>query len=67
MNNEDTIFKSSVEEVQLEAERMMNRRLTDHELYYVRKGIAWGLLNDIDVIVKDAIETAVNECSNRTD
>lgn len=67
MEKQENIFRISIEEVQLEAERMISRRLTDHELYYVQKGMEWGLLNDMDVIVRIAIETALLECSNRVD
>jgi hypothetical protein len=59
--HEEKIFSISVEWVQLESERLIKRRLTDDELYSVKKGIEWGLLTDIDTVFKAAIEEAVNQ------
>lgn len=58
---DENIFSISVEWVQLESERLIKRRLTDNELYSVKKGIEWGLLTDIDTVFKAAIEEAVNQ------
>lgn len=60
MEKNENIFEVSVEWVQLEAEKLVNRRLTDEELYSVKKGIEWGLLADIDTIFSTAIKNAVN-------
>jgi hypothetical protein len=59
--HEEKIFSISVEWVQLESERLIKRRLTDNELYSVKKGIEWGLLTDIDTVFKTAIEEAVSK------
>lgn len=59
--HEEKIFSISVEWVQLESERLIKRRLTDGELYSVKKGIEWGLLTDIDTVFKAAIEEAVSQ------
>lgn len=61
--HEEKIFSISVEWVQLESERLIKRRLTDDELYSVKKGIEWGLLTDIDTVFKAAIEEAVSQHS----
>ena len=61
--HEEKIFSISVEWVQLESERLIKRRLTDDELYSVKKGIEWGLLTDIDTIFKAAIKDAVSQSS----
>ena len=58
MENQENIFAISVEWVQLEAERLVKRRLTDDELHSVKKGLEWGLLTDIDNIFKTVIEEA---------
>ena len=60
MENQENIFSISIEHVQLEAERIINRRLTDDELQKVKKSIEWGLLTDIDTVFDAAIKTAIN-------
>ncbi len=65
MDTEEKIFSISVEWVQEEAKRLIKRRLTDDELSSVKKGIEWGLLTDFDVVLKTAIETAVDDNRRR--
>lgn len=60
-NKEEYIFSISVEWVQLEAERYINRRLNEDELSSVKKGLEWGLLYDFDTIIKTAISNAIVE------
>ena len=64
MKDSENIFAISVEWVQLEAERMVNRRLTDDELYSVKKGIEWGLTTCIDIVFETAITEAVSQNPN---
>lgn len=64
MKDSENIFAISVEWVQLEAERMVNRRLTDDELYSVKKGIEWGLTTSIDIVFETAITEAVSQNPN---
>ena len=59
--HEEKIFSISVEWVQLESERLIKRRLTDDELYSVKKGIEWGLLTNIDTVFKTAIKEASSQ------
>lgn len=63
-NQEEYIFSITSEWVQLEAERLVGRRLTDDELSSVKKGIEWGLLIDIDIIFKTAIQNAIQTHPN---
>jgi hypothetical protein len=56
---EEYIFSITVEWVQLEAERLIGRRLTDDELSSTKKGIEMGLLFDIDAVFSAAIREAV--------
>lgn len=63
-HQEEYIFSITVEWVQLEAERLVGRRLTDDELSSVKKGIEWGLLTDIDIIFKTAILNAIKTQPN---
>lgn len=63
-NQEEYIFSITSEWVQLEAERLVGRRLTDDELSSVKKGIEWGLLTDIDIIFKTAIQSAIQTHPN---
>ena len=60
LNNEKNIFEISYEWVQQEAEQLIKRKLTEEELYSVKKGIEWGLLTDIDTVFSTAILEAVN-------
>jgi len=61
MNNQENIFAISVEWVQLEAERLIKRRLNDEELVSIKKGIEGGLLSDIDVVFHTAIIEATRQ------
>ena len=61
---EENIFAISVEWIQLEAEELINRRLTESELFSVKKGIEWGLLTDIETVFKTAILSSVEQDSN---
>ncbi len=61
MNNQGNIFAISVEWVQLEAEKLIYRRLNDEELVSVKKGIEGGLLSDIDVVFNSAIIEATRQ------
>ncbi len=64
MEKEENIFEISVEWVQLEAEKLVNRRLNEDELHSVKKGLEWGLLADIDNIFKTMIEEATESKPN---
>lgn len=61
MENQENIFVISVEWVQLEAEKLVNRRLTEVELHSVKKGIEWGLLTDIETVFSTAIRNAISD------
>ena len=58
MRENENIFEISVERVQIEAKKLINRRLTDDEIYSVKKGIESGLFFDIETVFKTAIENA---------
>lgn len=45
-------------DVQIEAEEIIGRKLTEEELYQVQKGIEWGLGTSIDIVYRAAIEEA---------
>lgn len=45
-------------DVQIEAQRIIGRNLTEEELYDVQKGIEAGLSFDIDTVYRAAIEEA---------
>ena len=60
MENQENIFSISIEYVQLEAERIINRRLTVDELQKVKKSIEWGLLTDIETVFEAAIKAALD-------
>ena len=58
MRESENIFEISIEWVQTEAKKLIDRRLTDDEIYSVKKGIESGLFFDIDTVFKTAIENA---------
>jgi hypothetical protein len=64
MNNNkqnNIIFSITTEELQDEAIRLIDRKLTDEELYTARKGIEAGLSFDIETVFKTATEEAVKK------
>ncbi len=56
MMESENIFEISIECVQTEAKKLIDRRLTDDEIFSVKKGIESGLFFDIDTVFKTAIE-----------
>jgi hypothetical protein len=60
----DNIFSISYDWVQEEAKERIGRKLTCDELHYVKKGIEWGLLTDIDTVFTTAITGAVEICQS---
>ena len=64
--HEEKIFSISVEWVQQEDEKLIKRGLTEDELDSVNKWIEWGLLTDIAIVFKTAIQEAIhnpNSCN----
>jgi hypothetical protein len=61
MNNNhknERIFSITIDELQLQAECYIGRRLTDNELRIASKCIESGLSFGLDTVVKTAIEAA---------
>ena len=58
MRENENIFEIPIEWVQTEAKKLIDRRLTDDEIYSVKKGIESGLFFDIETVFKTAIEDA---------
>jgi len=56
MRESENIFEISIEWVQTEAKKLIDRRLTDDEIYSVKKGIESGLFFDIETVFRTAIE-----------
>ena len=52
MEQNDSVFSITLEELQNEALRIIGRTLTEEEVYIARKGLEFGLLTDIDTIYK---------------
>lgn len=59
MNEDELIFKISIECIQNESNNLIGRNLTIDELYTVKKCIEWGLLTGIDTVFKAAIYEAI--------
>lgn len=56
MMESENIFEISIECVQTEAKKLIDRRLTDDEIFSVKKGIESGLFFDLETVFKTAIE-----------
>lgn len=56
MRENENIFEISVKWIQAEAKKLIGRKLTDDEMFSVKKGIESGLLFDIETVFKTAIE-----------
>lgn len=54
-NDEDTLYRIIVEDVQLEAKRLINRKLTTKEILKTKKLIEWGINTDLDTLLDTAI------------
>ncbi len=54
-NDDDTLYRIIVEDVQLEAKRLINRKLTTKEILKTKKLIEWGINTDLDTILDTAI------------
>jgi hypothetical protein len=54
-NDKDTLYRIIVEDVQLEAKRLINRKLTTKEILKTKKLIEWGINTDLDTILYTAI------------
>ncbi|MCD4796260.1 MAG: hypothetical protein K8R49_03695 [Candidatus Cloacimonetes bacterium] len=54
-NDKDTLYRIIVEDVQLEAKRLINRKLTNKEILKTKKLIEWGINTDLDTILDTAI------------
>ena len=59
MKDDEILFSVSVGWVQAEAKEYINRKLTEAELLYVKKGIEEGLNFDIETVFEAAIDEAV--------
>jgi len=59
MRENENIFEISIEWVQTEAKKQIDRRLTDDEIFSVKKGIESGLFFDIETVFRTAIENTV--------
>ncbi|MGE0087130.1 MAG: hypothetical protein AB7S75_22220 [Desulfococcaceae bacterium] len=61
MREYKNIFEIPIELVQIEAEKIIRRRLTDDEIYSVKKGIEAGLYFDIETVIRTSIEDALRD------
>ncbi len=60
-NDEDLMFFITKEWVQRDSQKHIGRRLTEDELYLVKKSVQSAIMMNIDVILKSAIVKAAGE------
>lgn len=60
IDNNNSVFSITVDQLQNEAIKRIGRKLTDDELQTAIKGIESGLSTGIDEILKTAVEEAVS-------
>jgi hypothetical protein len=65
MKDDEILFSIKVGRIQLEAMNYINRKLTEDELLYVKKGLEAGFDFDIDIVFETAIDDAVELCRNK--
>lgn len=60
-NNQDNevIYPTTIEDLQIAAVNRVGRKLTDDELYTAKKCVAWGLSSIVDITLKSAIDEAI--------
>jgi len=64
MKEDEILFSINVGRIQIEAMDYINRKLTENELLYVKKGLESGLGFDIDTVFATAIDDAVEQSRN---
>ena len=52
MNNSKVLFSISEDDIQIEAEEKIGRKLTDDEMQIAKKGLEYGILTGIDIVYK---------------
>jgi hypothetical protein len=52
MNNSKVLFSISEDDMQIEAEEKIGRKLTDDEMQIAKKGLEYGILTGIDIVYK---------------
>lgn len=59
--NIKVIYPVTVGDLQDDAVRRIGRKLNDDELYTAKKCVEWGLSSIVDIMLKSAIEEAVDK------
>lgn len=54
-----SVYRVTVDDIQMLAMDRINRRLTESELFNARKGVESGLGNGLDIVLETAIQEAV--------
>ena len=52
MNNSKVLFSISEDDIQIEAEEKIGRKLTEDEMQIAKKGLESGILTGIDIVYK---------------
>ena len=52
MNNSKVLFSISEDDIQIEAEEKIGRKLTDDEMQIAKKSLEYGILTGIDIVYK---------------
>jgi len=59
-DNKKAVFAVTIKDLQREAVNLVGRKLTDDELHTAIKGVESGLCFGINIVIKTAIEEAIN-------
>ena len=61
MEDNNIVFSITLEDLQIEANSLIGRSLTEEEIDIAKNGLEWGLLSDIDTVYKTIFLEMINK------